>query len=440
MEAQLRPWLATHEAARIDELLAAFQDIAPELVYDQVSLLMKRSEALFDYQSLNLYAGTNVMDPQAQRVLDSSLGSRPSLGYPGGKYEMGLQDAEAIETLCLALARRLFDCAYVEFRVHSGSLANLYSYMALARPGDTLFAMPDHAAAHATHREQGAAGWFGLRIRDIPWDDERLTVDLAGLAEAARRERPRIILIGGSLALFPYPVREVRAIADEVGASVIYDAAHLSGLVAAGAFQRPLQEGAHIVTMSTYKSLGGPPGGLILTNDADIAQRLERIAYPGLTANFDLARIAALTVTLGGFLRYGVAYAAMMRANAKVLAVALDAEGLSVVGSSRGFTESHHVALPTQAYGGGDEASHLLEKCLVFASGIGIPGPPAAGTYNGLRFGTQEVTRRGMQPGDMAFIARAVADCLNQRKPTEAILHDVRAFRSGFQQLHFVLE
>jgi glycine hydroxymethyltransferase len=371
--------------------------------------------------------------------LNSSLGSRPSLGYPGGKYEMGLQDAEAIETLCLSLARRLFDCDYVEFRVHSGSLANLYAYMALARAGDTLFAMPNHAAAHATHREHGAAGWFGLRIVDIPWDDEQLTVDLDGLAKAARRERPRIILVGGSLALFPYPVREVRAIADEVGATVIYDAAHLSGLVAAGVFQRPLWEGAHVVTMSTYKSLGGPPGGLILTNDAGIAQRLEQIAYPGLTANFDLARIAALTVTLAGFLRYGVDYAVMMRANAKALAAALHAEGLPVLGSARGFTESHHVALPAQAYGGGDEASHLLEKCLIFASGIGIPGPAATGTYNGLRLGTQEITRWGMQPGDMSFIARAIADCLAQRRLAGTILQDVRAYRSGFQKLHYVL-
>jgi glycine hydroxymethyltransferase len=139
MEAHLRPWLADYEAARVDELLASFQNIAPEQVYEQVALLMQRSEALFDYQSLNLYAGTNIMDPRAQRALHSSLGSRPSLGYPGGKYEMGLQDAEAIETLCLSLARRLFDCAYVEFRVHSGSLANLYSYMALAQPGDIIF-------------------------------------------------------------------------------------------------------------------------------------------------------------------------------------------------------------------------------------------------------------------------------------------------------------
>ena len=440
MEAQLRPWLAAREAARVDELLASFHDIAPEQVYEQVAQLMQRSEALFDYQSLNLYAGTNIMDPRAQRVLHSTLGSRPSLGYPGGKYEMGLQDAEAIETLCLSLARRLFDCAYVEFRVHSGSLANLYSYMALAQPGDTIFAMPNSAAAHATHREHGAAGWFGLRISDIPWDDEHLTVNLDGLAQAARLERPRVILIGGSLALFPYPVREVRAIADEVGATVIYDAAHLSGLVAAGAFQRPLQEGAHIVTMSTYKSLGGPPGGLILTNDAAIAHRLEQIAYPGLTANFDLARIAALTVTLAGFLRYGVEYAAMMRDNAQALAAALHAEGLLVVGSARGFTESHHVALAAQAYGGGDEASHLLEKCLIFASGIGIPGPAATGTYNGLRFGTQEITRWGMQPTDMPFIACAIADCLLQRKSTEVILHDVSDFRSRFQTLHFVLD
>jgi glycine hydroxymethyltransferase len=440
LEAQLRPWLSADEVARIDTLLEAFQEVEPGLVFERVSDLVQRSNTLFDHESINLYAGTNVMDPQACALLSSTLGSRPSLGYPGNKYEMGLQDAEAIEVLCLSLARRLFKCPYVEFRVHSGSLANLYTYMSLTKPGDTLFALPTYAAAHATHREQGAAGLYGLRIVDIPWDDMQMMVDLDQLADLAQRERPRIILIGGSLVLYPYPLREIRAIADEIGAYVVYDAAHVSGLVAAGTFQQPLQEGAHVVTMSTYKSLGGPPGGLILTADPNIAQRLERIAYPGLTANFDLSRIAALTVALAGFLQFGADYATAMRANARALAEALASEGMQVVGHTHNYTESHHVAIAVQEYGGGDRAARTLEESLIFASGIGIPGPATPGEYNGLRFGTQEVTRWGMEPPDMAFIASAIADCLCRRRSIGEVRRDVQAFRGQFQRLHFVLD
>lgn len=439
MEADLRPWLTEREAARLDELLAQFEDVTPRQAVQQVTRLLQCNEHLYDRESINLYAGTNIMDPQARVLLNSTLGERPSLGHPGNKYEMGLQDAEAIETLCLSLARRVFHCSYVEFRVSSGSLANLYTFMALARPGDTILALPHHAAAHATHREQGAAGLYGLRIVDIPWLDEQMTVDLDQLAALARRERPRFMLVGASLVLFPYPLRELRAIADEVGATLVYDGAHLSGLLAAGVFQQPLQEGAQVVTMSTYKSLGGPPGGLILTNDAALAQRLEQIAYPGLTANFDLSRVAALAVTLAGFLRYGRAYAEMMLANAKALARALFEEGLPVVGASRDFTESHLLAIAAQGYGGGDEAARLLERCRIFASGIGIPGEPAAGVYNGLRFGVQEVTRWGMQPSDMTVIARLVADCLQARRPIEEIAGEVQVFRSIFQRPHYVL-
>ena len=135
----------------------------------------------------------------------------------------------------------------------------------------------------------------------------------AGLAPPAGRDlalRPKLITIGGSLNLFPHPIGDIRTIADEVGALVLFDAAHMSGMIAGHAWQQPLEEGAHVMTMSTYKSLGGPPSGLIVTNDAAVAQRLDAIAYPGLTANFDAAKSAALAMTLLDWKVHGKAYAA----------------------------------------------------------------------------------------------------------------------------------
>lgn len=441
-ENELRPWLTATEAARVEGLLSLFTSLSPAQAAEQITAFARRSDVQYDEESIVLYAGTNVMDPRARALLASSLGSRPSLGQPGGKYETGLEDAEAIETGCLSLARQVFDAPYVEFRVASGSLANLYAYMALAKPGDTILALSTSAGGHATHRESGAAGLYGLRIVDVPWDAERMVVDTARLAEVARRERPRIILLGGSLVLFPYPVREARAIADEVGAALMYDAAHVSALVTkvgSERFQSPLDEGAHVVTFSTYKSLGGPSGGMLLTRDIALAERIESIAYPGLTANFDDGRVAALAVSLAGFSLFGAKYVAAMLANGQTLAAALAREGLPVVAADRGFTRTHHIALDARPFGGGDHAARSLAQCAIHSSGIGLPGEEVPGDYNGLRFGVQEVTRWGMGPAQMHIIASLVADRLLDRRPTDQIRRDVRALKNDFQRLRYAL-
>ncbi len=440
MESQLRPWLEQSELARIDELMQAYGNADPAHVPTLAAQFIRQSEQLNDHKCLNLYAGTNMMDPQALQFAGTTIGSRPSLGQPGNKYEMGLEHAEALEVLLLALARRVFHCSYVEFRVFSGSMANLYAYMALAQPGDTILALPEYAAGHATHRPYGAAGLYGLRIVDIPWIDEQMSVDLEKLAVVVSREQPRIIMVGGSLMLSPFPLPQIRAIADTVGAQVVYDAAHVSGLIAGDAFQSPLQEGAHLMTLSTYKSLGGPPGGLLLTNEADIAQKLERVAYPGLTANFDLGRIAALAVTLAGSLQYGPVYAQAMCLNAQALAQALAAEELSVVTTASGYTKSHHVAVAAQDFDGGTHAARQLEECAILSSGIDIPGKPVSDDFRGLRLGTQEITRWGLEPQHMPFIAQAIADRLLLRRSPAIIRAEVEEFRSQFQQLHFVLD
>jgi len=248
--------------------------------------------------------------PGARALLGGTLGPRPSLGFPGDKYETSLADSDFIEVITAELARRLFHSAYVELRVLSGSMGNLYAFMAMARPGDPIMAIPEAAAGHATHHVRGAAGLHGLQVHDIPLDPETITVDLQALARRAREVRPRVIVIGASLVLFPYDVGAARRIAEAAGARVMFDAAHLAGLVAGEAFPSPLDLGADVLMMSTYKSFGGPPGGLVLTSDPAIAKRLDRIAYPGLTANFDLGRVAALAVAEADLLEHGRAYAA----------------------------------------------------------------------------------------------------------------------------------
>jgi glycine hydroxymethyltransferase len=417
--------------------LAAGVDAPSPSVAARLKHLIDRNQEIHDRDCFNLNPATNVMAPRAEAALARGLGSRPSLGYPGDKYEMGLEAIEEIEVIAAALAAEVLGAVYAEIRVGSGALANLYGFMALARPGDAIIAPPASIGGHVTHHSAGCAGLYGLTTHPAPIDADGFTLDLKGLRDLAHVVRPQIITVGGSLNLFPHPVAEVRKIADQVGASVLFDAAHQCGMIAGGVWANPLAEGAHLMTMSTYKSLGGPAGGLIVTNDAAIAERLDAIAFPGLTANFDAAKSAALAFTLLDWRDHGAAYAQAMVALARALAAELAALGLPVFAAERGATTSHQFAIAAAAFGGGQAASKTLRKAGFLASGIGLPLPEVPGDLNGLRLGTPELVRRGVTPADAPALAALIAEALRSNAP-ETVAPRTRALRARFQGLHHV--
>ena len=396
--------------------------------------LIDDHERHLDRQSIGLNAGTNVMNPRAAAMLGRSLGNRPSLGYPGDKYEMGMAYAGEIETITENLVKRLFDAPYAEIRVGSGALANLYAFMATAKPGDRIMVFSGEMGGHVTHHQAGAAGLYGLETHPVPYDARRMAIDLDRLRADARRLRPKLITVAGSLCLYPYSLREVRETADEVGAYVLYDAAHMAGVIAGKRFQQPLAEGAHLMTMSTYKAFGGPPSGLVLTTDSDLACRLDQIAYPGLTANFDLGKTAALAMSVLDLLEFGSAYADQCIANAQALGRALEQVGIAIhTAEGRGPTESHHLALPAAAHGGGQTAAKHLEKANILLCGIGLPLPPIENDLNGIRIGTQEITRFGMKKDAMPIIAQFMARVMVRGEDPAKVKDDVLAFRKSYQ-------
>ena len=307
-----RNWVPENCEARVQDLAASMQGASTQAMLDRLSGLVERNREIHERNCFNLNPATNVMNPRAEALLSVGLGSRPSLGYPGDKYEMGLEAIEEIEVMAAELAARVFDAGFAEIRVASGAMANLYGFMAICKPGDTIIAPPASIGGHVTHHADGCAGLFGLKTVPAPVHADGYTVDVDALRALAHEVKPRLITIGGSLNLFEHPVAEIRGIADETGAHVLFDAAHQCGIIAGGAWENPLKAGAHLMTMSTYKSLGGPAGGLIVTNDPGLAERLDAIAFPGMTANFDAAKSAALAVTMLDWLDHGAAYAAAM--------------------------------------------------------------------------------------------------------------------------------
>jgi len=432
-----RDWVPEKCEDYIQDIAAGLDIADPSAIHARIDELVSENRRIHDRTGINLNPATNVMNPKAEAMLSAGLGSRPSLGYPGDKYEMGLEAIEQIEVITAELAARVFNADFAEIRVGSGALANLYTFMAVTRPGDTIIVPPAEIGGHVTHHAAGAAGLYGVEIHTAPIDAANYTVDLDGTRALALEIRPKLITIGGSLNLYPHPVAGLRAIADEVGAILMFDAAHQCGIIAGGAWPNPLDDGAHVMNMSTYKSLGGPPGGLIVGNDADLMQRIDAIAFPGLTANFDVAKSAALAITLLDWLDYGEAYAEMMLSTSITLAKALSDEGLDVFSCEKGRTSSHQFAIRAAVANGGQALARKLRQSNILTCGIGLPEAPVEGDMNGLRFGTPELARIGMTPDDMPELAKLVARAITTNN-AQACARDVATFRSRFQGLHFI--
>jgi glycine hydroxymethyltransferase len=404
---------------------------------DRLEALVGENRDIHEAACFNLNPATNVMNPKAEAMLASGLGSRPSLGYPGDKYEMGLEAIEEIEVIAAQLCADVFDAKFAEIRVPSGAIANLYGFMATCKAGDTIIAPPASLGGHVTHHLAGCAGLFGLRTVEAPVLADGYTIDAEALLALAKAEKPKLITVGASLNLYEHPVAQIRAVADAVGAKVMFDAAHQCGIIAGKAWRDPLAEGAHFMTMSTYKSLGGPAGGLIVTNDAEMAERFDAIAFPGMTANFDAAKSAAMAVTMLDWRKHGQAYARKMIDVAQGLAAALKIRGVPVFETAQGATSSHQFAIRAAAYGGGQAASKQLRKAGFLACGIGLPIEGVAGDMNGLRIGTPELVRWGVDVQHVDRMADLIAEALSSNNPS-AMAPRVRDWRGTFDTLHYM--
>lgn len=435
-----RPWVPPHAEDRVRSIAEAAAARTPQAQLAELDRLVAENRTIHDVESINLNPATNVMNPRAEAMLAANLGSRPSLGHPGDKYEMGLEAIEQIEVIAAELTAQVFGARHAEVRVASGAMANLYAFLATCEPGDTIIAPPAAIGGHVTHHAGGSAGMYRLRTVPAPVDADGYTVDTDALRTLAHEVRPKLITIGSSLNLAHHPVATVREIADEVGAKVLFDAAHLCGLIAGHAWQQPLREGAHLMTFSTYKSLGGPAGGAVVTDDAELAERIDAIAFPGLTANFDAAKAAALAVTMLDWTVAGRDYAATMVATAARLADELAAAGLPVFETRHGRTTSHQFALRAADWGGGQAAARHLRRANLLACGIGLPEAPVDGDVNGLRMGTPELVRLGMGPADMPGLAELIVRGLDRDGDPAAVAPDVAVWRKQFSGIHFTAD
>ena len=287
----------------------------------------------------------------------------------------------------------------------------------------------------------GAVGLRDLNLSTYPWNEERMEPDVDGACDLIRSIEPKVALIGQSVFLFPTPLEEIAAAAHEVGAKVMYDGAHVLGLIAGGVFQDPLREGADLMTGSSHKTFPGPQGGFLLSSSEDpsFQKRLNNAIFPGVCSSYHLHHVAGKVIALAEFEEYGAAYAEDIVANAQHFASALAAEGFDVLAESRGYTASHQVLTRHGGTdsGAGAKAARLLEDAGIITNMNMLPGDTKAMTPSGLRLGVQELTRVGMGRLEMEEVARLYARVLIHGEDPSKVKNDVKDLKSNFHVIRY---
>jgi glycine hydroxymethyltransferase len=413
--------------------------------YDDVKYIRDQAKKNNDYfaSSLPMIASENVLSPLCKEMLITDFHGRYAEGTPGHRYYEGCKYFDNVEVKAMELAKKLFRCSYADVRPTAGTTANLAILKALIKPGETATVLDLANGAHISFGKWGAAAVRGINLVSYPFNDEEMNIDVDGAVKLIHKVKPKLALNGRSVFLFPSPIKELAEAAHDVGAYLVYDAAHVLGLIAGGQFQDPLREGADVMSGSTHKTLPGPQGGMILSDhkgetpeDASFLRKLGFGVFPGITSSYHLHHVAAKAIAYAEHLEYGEAYAKQIIANAQRLAQALHERGFNVFGEKLGFTKSHQILLGIGP-GKGKEASQQLEDAGIITNMNTIPGDEDPLNPSGLRLGTPELTRIGMKEAEMEDIAEFYARVLLKKENLKAVRKDVKDFRKDFQEIHY---
>jgi glycine hydroxymethyltransferase len=356
--------------------------------------------------TLELIASENHVSGAVMEAAGSILTNKYAEGYPGARYYGGCEYYDRIETIAIERAKQMFGCKFANVQPHSGANANLAAFMSLMQPGDTFLGIQLSSGGHLTHGMKLNASAIFYKPEFYALDPKTETIDFDSVRAKAREHKPKVIVCGYSAYPRTIDFAKFREIADEVGAKVMADVAHIAGLIVGGAHPSPFPH-AHVVTTTTHKTLRGPRGGLILTNDEDLNKAINRSVFPGSQGGPLMHQIAAKAVAFGEALRPDwKAYAKQIVANAKALADALTQRGYRL---QSGGTDNHLMLVDLRARNAaftGADAEKALETAGMITNKNAIyndPRPPKV--TSGLRLGTPAITTRGLKEADMTSVA-----------------------------------
>ncbi|MHA1820102.1 MAG: serine hydroxymethyltransferase [Promethearchaeota archaeon] len=408
--------------------------------------------------AIPLIASENITSIQCREACNSDLSHRYAEGWVGERVYAGCEYLDQIEDLCINLAKKYFRVKFADVRPISGVVANLTMFTALTNIGDTLMAMPIPSGGHISHGPKygrvsknlinGTAGAVhGLNVEYFKFDWDEMNLDIDKSAKLIREKKPNLVLFGGSVFLFPHPVKELSEVAREVNARVGYDGAHVLGLIGSGYFQDPLQEGAEVLTGSTHKTLPGPQHGILLSNiEGEEQELLKKSAFPAMLSNHHLHNVAGLAITLAEMLEFGKDYHKQVIKNAKALAQGLYERGFKVLCEHKGFTESHQVVVDVSNFehtiGLGGDIEKALEKANIIINRNLLPWDISRDHRDyrnpgGIRLGTAEITRLGMKEKDMETIAEFMKKIVVDRVEPAEVKKEVKEFRKDFQKVQY---
>ena len=426
-------------------------DTSNKDAYDEVFENLQKHNKWFE-NSIPLIASENVPSPAVREAIISDFGNRYAEGWPGERVYAGCTYIDEVEVQCMDLAKRLFKAEFADVRPISGVVANLAIYSAFSNPGDVMIAPSIPAGGHISHGKKehsGTAGLVhGLEIEFFAFDPEEMNIDVektkAKIQELDKQGKlPKIAMFGGSVFLFPHPVKELADFLKGYNIHINYDAAHVAGLIAGGQFQDPLREGVDTMTMSTHKTLFGPQGGLVLAFEKD-ADAIKKATFPGLTSSHHIHHMAGKAVTFAEALEFGKEYASQTIKNAKLLAAELDNLGFKVLGEKMGYTNSHQTVVNVLDYGDGGKIEADLEKANIIVNRQLIPGDlKAKRNYmspGGIRLGTSEITRLGMKESEMQQIASLIKQVIIDKKDPKEITSQVIDFRKNYQKTEYCFD
>ena len=421
------------------------------------SILLEHHEEIKN--AIPLIASENVTSLAVQEACNSDFSHRYAEGWPGSRVYAGCKYIDIIEDICMELAKEYFKCVHADVRPISGVVANLAMYNAFTSENNgKMLIMPIPKGGHISHAPKftksgmaiyGTAGTVrGLNIEYMAFDNDEMNIDPDATAKIIREVQPEMVLFGGSVFLFPHPVKELSEVAKEVGANVGYDAAHVAGLIGSGYFQDPLREGADAMTLSTHKTLPGPQHGTLVSDREDLIETLKPCMFPALLSNHHLHNVAGLAIALAEMLEYGKDYHKVVIDNAKALGQALYERGINVLMEHKGFTESHQIVVDItnfeKSIGLGGDIERLVEDANIIINRNLLPWDIAQGRHyknpGGLRLGTSEVTRLGMGKSEMIDIADFFKDLLIDKKDPKKVKQEVADFKKDFQEIHYCFQ
>lgn len=432
------PAILSHAKAILDACRS------PQEMQEAVLAAVARNEEWRGKRCLNLLAPEALTSPTVRSLLSAEVGTRAAEGHigPVNRWFAGTQHIDEIEALCIELLKKAFRSRYADHRLVASMIGNMAVYTALTEPGDIIMSIAQPFGGHSSNRVDGPAGVRGLKIVDIPFDPVELVVDLDLFRKVAPLVRPRVVALGASMTLFPFPLQAISDIVAEWGGRVFFDGAHQLGLIAGGQFQDPLREGAAVMTGSAGKTFSGPQSGIIVWDDQHLTVPLTSAIFPALAATHQVNRVAALAVSAAEMITFGQVYMTQIVRNAQALGAALAQRGIPVLGAHKGYTTTHQVIADVRQFGGGLDVARRLARANIITNKNLIPGdkPEDWDHPSGLRIGTTEVTRLGMKEKEMETIADFIARVLVEKVAPEVVINDVLAFREPYQTVYYCFD